>query len=170
MNNIMLDLETMGKKSNAAIISIGAARFDFDSGIKDTFDCIVDLQSCLDMEFSVDSSTIMWWLSQEKSAKTEFQKIGIHIIDALHSFAGWAGENVILWGNGVAFDNVILGNAYQKCDIEKPWKYYNDRCYRTIKNIYFEIKHTRKNTKHIAVNDAIYQAEHLIKIFRLKKM
>ncbi|MBK0004878.1 3'-5' exonuclease, partial [Erwinia sp. S38] len=46
MNHLMIDLETMGNKPNAAIVSIGAVFFEPDSGeIGNTFYSNVQLES-----------------------------------------------------------------------------------------------------------------------------
>jgi exodeoxyribonuclease VIII len=74
------------------------------------------------------------------------------------------GEDVKIWGNGASFDNVILANAYRRNDLNIPWKYYNDRCYRTMKSLAPHIKMEREGTHHNALSDAISQANHLIRI------
>ena len=169
--NIMLDLETMGNGPDAAIIAIGACKFDI-TGIQDTYYCVVDLTSSLNAGLKVDGDTILWWLKQSDDARKAIHSpltSANKITEALETFACWVEKNnqknPKIWGNGASFDNVILANAYGKVGLETPWKYYNDRCYRTIKAMYPEIKMNRKGTHHNALDDAISQAEHLIKIW-----
>lgn len=114
----------------------------------------------------------MWWLQQSDAARSAFKgnDNAPDICEALHKFAQWfnttGGEEV--WGNGAMFDNTILGNAYRNNDIEIPWKFWNDRCYRTIKNLHADIKLERVGTYHNAVDDAESQALHLINILKSK--
>lgn len=42
---------------------------------------------------------------------------------------------VAMWGNGPAFDNEILRNAYTRMNMDAPWKHFGDRCFRTMKNL-----------------------------------
>ena len=69
-----------------------------------------------------------------------------------------------MWGNGAAFDNVLLSNAYRKLEMNQPWKFWNDRCYRTVKNIYKDVEFIRSGTHHNAVDDTESQALQLIEI------
>ncbi|HFW3715890.1 TPA: 3'-5' exonuclease, partial [Salmonella enterica subsp. enterica serovar 6,7:y:-] len=49
MNNLMIDLETMGKKPNAPIVSIGGVFFDPQSGeIGHEFYTAVNLESAME--------------------------------------------------------------------------------------------------------------------------
>jgi len=161
----MLDLETMGTGANSAIIAIGAVKFS--SKIDDRFYAAIDLDSCLDAGLDVDGKTIMWWLKQSDDARAQFTKnITVGLSYALKLFSDWIGENAIIWGNGAAFDNAILSNAYRALTIKQPWFFWNDRCYRTVANFFPPLvtKPERIGTYHNAVDDAESQALHLISI------
>ena len=167
MNEVMLDLETMGTGSNAAIIAIGAVRFD--TGTQETTDEfyeVVDLQSCVDFGLEIDPSTVMWWMRQSDEARKEFERRGEPLHVVLLNFEAWLGEDAVVWGNGAAFDNTILANAYRKCAIKQPWMFWDDRCYRTMKCLYPEVPFVRLGDHHNAVDDARSQAEHLMRIIQ----
>ena len=161
-NNIMVDLETMATHPNAAIVAIGAVRFTDD--LKDTFYQVVDMQSCIQAGLEVDGDTVNWWLMQEAAARKAITEPGIELTKALTQFALWVGKDAVVWGNGASFDNAILTNAYYKSGIVLPWKYHNNRCYRTVKSFYSSIKLNRIGTLHNALDDAKSQAAHLINI------
>lgn len=163
MNRVMLDLETMGNGVNAAIIAIGAARFDAGE-ITDEFYTVIDLASAVEAGLEIDASTVMWWMKQSNDARKQFDRDGLPLVDALKQFAAWIGEDAEVWGNGAAFDNAILSNAYRKCGMEQPWKFWNDRCYRTVKNMHPDVKMERQGVYHRAVDDAKSQADHLMRI------
>jgi exodeoxyribonuclease VIII len=40
-----------------------------------------------------------------------------------------------IWGNGSSFDCGILGEAYKRCGMTPPWKFYMERDLRTIMDI-----------------------------------
>lgn len=173
--HIMLDLETFGVSSNAMFVSIGAAKFDpAKEGVVDSFHVGVDLDqtpaSRTGLYGEIDAATVAFWLHPDRAAgraalndvtKTDMGS-------ALDGFALWCGvENVDqlrVWGNGSPFDNVILRNAYARLGLDAPWRHWNDRCYRTIKNLAPAIKLERFGTYHSAVDDAISQALHMQKI------
>jgi len=163
-NHIMVDLETMNSTPDSAITSIGAVKFNLDKGlITDDFYVRVKLQSCLDVGLTIGADTIQWWLKQSEEARMEIAKPGDYRIEeALEQLKKWMGDYPVVWGNGAAFDNVILKNAYKAVGEEAPWPYWNDRCFRTLKALLPKIKFERKGA-HIAVEDARYQAIYLMK-------
>lgn len=167
---IMLDLETMGNGSNAAIIAIGAVKFNLD-GIFDTFYDMISLDSAVRVGLDIDPDTVIWWMKQNEDARSIFNSNLVSPIrGVLAGFSKWIySPDTEIWGNGVDFDNVVLANAYKKCGIPLPWNFRYNRCYRTIKNMYdaYEIDDTA-GTKHCAIDDAKSQAKHLIEILKYK--
>jgi len=172
---VMLDLETMGNGPDAAIVAIGAVAFDIETAAISPrgFYKRVTLDSAAKKGGAIDASTVIWWLQQAQEARAELVNAGLereHIIDALADFADWirfeaAGQDSRVWGNGAAFDNVILRSAYQRCGLGAPWNYWNDRCYRTIKGLYGrDIKIERTGVHHHGLADAEAQAAHLLRM------
>jgi len=184
MNNVMLDLETMGNTKQAAIIAIGAVRFD-ENGLGDSFYRKVSLQSSVDAGMKMDASTVLWWLGQEDAARLpmahEYDAINgresVALPDALSHFASWLHRSEggplpepVVWGNGSDFDNAILSEAYMLCGNEAPWAFWNNRCYRTMKSLFPSVKKpdpdSVEGVKHNALYDAKFQAMHLIDILK----
>lgn len=173
MNNVMIDLETMGNDSNAAIIAIGAVMFDPDQDILgETFYRVVSLEDSMRNGGTVSASTIMWWMGQSESARMaiaseegkELHAVLGELFCWLHDATGCDLRNLRVWGNGAAFDNVILANAYRNAEMNVPWEFWNDRCYRTMKSMHPTITIERSGTHHNALDDAISQANHLMRI------
>jgi hypothetical protein len=167
-DNVMIDLETMGTNDNAAIIAIGAVAFDFEGNIGPEFYELVDLNSSVSKGGVMDASTVLWWMKQSDEARKEFEKVADlepYVLEGFENFIEQF-DDVKVWGNGASFDNVILANAYRRNDIPTPWKYYNDRCYRTMKNLHGDIKMEREGVHHNALADAISQAKHLQRILK----
>lgn len=172
--HIMLDLETMGNKPNAAITAIGAVAYNDETKEEvSTFYRIVNLEDSVGSGLTMDASTVLWWMQQEQDAKSIYSEINqdtsYGLKHALHDYTHWVKlfntDRVLTWGNGVGFDNVILRNAYDKTGIPCPFPFYNDRCYRTLKNMHKDVKLERVGTYHNALDDARSQMNHLIAIF-----
>lgn len=169
--NVMLDLETMGTDPNAAIVAIGAVKFDTD-GIKDKFYRTVDLETSVKYGGAIDAETVMWWLNQGVDARNAIINQSVPVMEALTDFSNWLksiGGEVKVWGNGAAFDNVILSRAYTRAGLKTPWSHKNDRCYRTIKASHPDVKVLPYGIEHNALDDAIRQAIHLMTIWSLVK-
>ena len=161
---VMLDLETLGQKPGAVIVSIGAVKFG-GGEIRECFYERIDAQSCLDVGLEMDGGTVAWWLRQDPAALLEVAKPGRAIGTVLGLFAEWlGGAEAEVWGNGAAFDNAILVAAYEAIGVKRPWEFRNDRCYRTVKSLWPEVELEREGTHHNALDDAISQAWHLMAI------
>jgi len=165
--NVMVDIETLGTDNNAVILSIGAVKFDpWGHGIEDSFYVPIDPKSCQALGLKLDASTVMWWMDDERTAARSLmvkeERVGL--AEALYGFNDWFGDDKPVWGNGSTFDNVILTSAYKACGIEQPWKFWNDKCYRTVKGMAPSVKLVREGTYHNAVDDALSQAKHLQKL------
>lgn len=138
--HLMVDLETMGNKSNAPIVSIGAVFFNPHTGNTGAeFYTAVSLESSMLLGGVPDAGTIIWWLKQSPEARSAIAIADtITLIDALELFSDFISENsdagpdVQVWGNGASFDNVILRSSYDRANIECPWKFRNDRDVRTM--------------------------------------
>ena len=170
IENVMVDLETMGTGVDSAIVAIGAVEFcSTTSVLGRTFYHTISLESSVQDGGIIDAATVLWWLNQENPARQEISRNGEPIRQILHAFTAWlqpCGSNVKIWGNGATFDNVVLAQAYRRAKLKLPWTYANDRCYRTLKALYPNVAKTRMGTHHNALDDAATQAQHAISILR----
>jgi exodeoxyribonuclease VIII len=167
--HIMLDLETFGNGNDAAIVSIGAVKFNSNGLMADEFHVGVDPESCQLLGLKIDASTVMWWLDPERAdARANLLALDkVDLLSALIGFSQWIDGDVdAIWGNGATFDNIILRNAYRVCGMEYPVKFWQDQCYRTMKYRAPGIELVREGTHHDALDDARSQAKHLLAIMK----
>ena len=179
--NIMLDIETMGKEPNSAILTIGASLFRQNAlGIveinPDLFYSRVELADSV-RNGSVDGETLRWWLSQSSESLAELVNPDRYLLKVcLQGLSSFINKNcnpskVLVWANSPSFDCTILESAYKRFDMEKPWEYYNQRCYRTMKGLFNVAKpEIENNVKHHAADDALMQVEHLKLIVEKQKI
>lgn len=172
MNNMMLDLETLGTSSNAAIVSIGAVYFDPTTNtLGNEFYADIDLKSAVAFGGQIDADTVIWWLGQSEDARKALYlphqtTTAVNILTTLESFAEFCVPKVHIWGNGVDFDNVVLGNAYKRAEMEMPFSYGKNRCFRTMKAMLPSVNVNREGTHHHALDDAKHQARYLMAAMR----
>ncbi|EIV3811482.1 3'-5' exoribonuclease [Klebsiella aerogenes] len=179
--HVMVDLETMGKKSNAPIVSIGAVIFDPATGfLGETFYKVVSLESAVSWGAEIDPSTVIWWMKQSSEARSEIANDNaIQLDDALLQFSEFVFENIPgdcetaqIWGNGATFDNTILRSSFERACLECPWDYRNDRDVRTMvelgKAIGFDAKTSIpfEGERHNALADAQHQARYVSAIWQ----
>ena len=171
MTNIMLDLETLGIKSDSVILSIGAVSFD-ENAVIDEFYTTINMQSCLDYGLKIYPHTLQWWMKQSDEAKRGLFDSTTSLPDALMDFSKWVlktAEETRMWGNGEDFDNVLLKHAYLSAGFSPsciPWNFRNNMSYRTLKNLLPNIRINRVGEHHNALDDAKSQALHAIKLLQ----
>jgi hypothetical protein len=162
--DVMIDLETLATSTDAAILTIGAVKFDpFGKDIEEpameSFYVRVDLDSCHDLGLVTNDATIAWWSNQSKEAQDEAFGDGnrIHIRDAfeqLYKFC-WGAKRV--WSNGVGFDIIICEHVFKKLNKAVPWSFWQTRDVRTAFDLGIDPKRPPV-TAHHALQDAWNQA------------
>ncbi len=176
--HIMIDLETLGTSVDAVFISIGAVIFDPESGsIGATFYTNVDWQSSLVEGRRMDADTIKWWFKQSDEARAAVVEGGPNLQNALCLLTEFL-DNVkrergtpIVWANGPTFDIAMLEHAYKSFKYIVPWKFYNVRDVRTIKDlgkarVDENIFKMPIGKSHNALADAVHQANYVSKLYQ----
>lgn len=170
-NHVMLDLETIDSGPNAAILSIGACKFDPNSNMSTAaFYARISTQEQLELfDRTKSADTMKWWSEQTEQARRVFQEPTMHVQDALDGFETFCMGTQGMWGNGATFDNVILSNLYIAARRDVPWKFYHNYCFRTVKAMGKAagiIPPPFTGTPHYALDDACHQAQHCQTIFK----
>ena len=170
MQDVMIDIETLGTTPGCAILSIAAVPFNCKAPVEYFYTKILSA-SCVEVGLQVDDKTVDWWTKQPIEAYNEAFSGTIHVaiaLSELNAYLMQLGE-VRVWGNGASFDVPILEAAMARCGSKPKWKYYNSMCYRTLKNLFKQIPPPPNAMKHSALEDAKTQAAHLESIFKFMK-
>lgn len=164
---VMVDLETLGTAPGSIILSIGAVSFGPKKEHGSTFYEKISIESCQEHGLTFDADTLSWWMIQSAQARAEAFSGALPLPVVLQSFIHFIGrdaKDVEIWGNGASFDITLLAAAYRATKLPCPWKFWNERCYRTMKSLYPEVPCERIGTHHNALDDAMTQALHLAQI------
>lgn len=180
LNNIMVDIETLGNGSGSVITSIAAVAFDIETGdLGREFYVEVDIQNSINNGLKIDGSTIKWWLKQSEDVrKLIYDQIKpLALSDALDNFykfihSASTRDDAILWGNSARFDLGIISDAYKIMNKNIPWKYSNERCVRTLVSLNPKIKEEMKfiGVKHNPIDDCKHQIKYCSEIFKTIKV
>lgn len=167
--DVVIDLETMSTLPNAAIVSIGAVAVRDRVPVCE-FYVRVQLETALDVGCAVDGHAMEWWLHQDKAARREVdgsQEAG-SLYQALNDIEAWleetaAGDRFLVWGKGPSFECTILTSAYRAFRREAPWYFRDERCMRTLLDLYPEAADLPfEGIQHHALHDARHEAAQLI--------
>lgn len=167
--HVMVDIETMSTKTNAAIVSIGACAFDIDNQneeITRKFEVQVSLQSNQNEGRDISASTVEWWLRQSPEAQAAlFKDPVVNLRQGITMFRMWVQnlrpKAVRVWAKDPDFDTVILKTAFDQFREIWPFEYWASRSVRTITELAYpngDEPNTRVGVHHSAADDAVTQA------------
>lgn len=171
MQDVMIDIETLGREAGCVVLSIGATEF-YKNGVGDGVNILIDVEeSVTACGLKLEPATVLWWFTQSKEAQNAvinaqgrepLDDCLIRFNDFLHP------GNKRVWCNGAAFDFPILKGLYKASGREPAWMYYNEMDFRTIKGLVGKDamkQHQCKPTiAHDGLADAIAQAQTLINL------
>lgn len=159
----MIDLETLGTTADAVILSIGAVKFNLESGdIEDkAFYASVSINSNIDLGRRVSESTLQWWMGQSPAAQAVFhEQPKLTLEAALRELIEWfEHDQRRVWSNGADFDLPMLAHAFTQLGLTIPWQFFNSRCFRTYKALPAASNLPKLKNDHNALRDAVNQAK-----------
>lgn len=178
----VIDIETLGKATNAKIATIGAVvRHALSSEILGEFYVRCDL---VQPRRTFNIEMLDWWLEEgQKNPLAHDEVFGnvdrIPLDEALSLLSQFIeahhqdGVRPQVMGNGSEFDNVILADAFEQFSIEMPWDYGANQSLRTVvlmgrALLGIDPKYSLPFTgiQHHALDDAKHESEYLSFIFR----
>ena len=150
MENVMIDIETMGRNGGCVVMSIAAVQFFFGDSAKslETPDHLA-LPMCVSEQvqfyrnlnvteqllegFTVESETQKWWMKQSPAARNPLLNDSPDrvkdVLLALKDFLRAIGpkEEVRVWAQGTDFDISILRYMYHRYGgpDSEPWTHTN---------------------------------------------
>lgn len=172
-NQLMIDIECAGTGRNAALMAIGAAFFDIHKyEIGPTFVVPIHVVTSVRLGMEIEPSAFLWWLRQGEAARRAVTQSLVRVEDALDQLTAYIEANsrpkdLRVWGNSSSFDMGITANAYRLAGKEVPWGFGKETCFRTVRNMNSHVVYApseREGTHHEALDDALFQIEHLFKI------
>lgn len=188
MNDIMIDLETLGNTADAPIIQIGAVWFGRDGTTGPEMELTLDFDSACTRR-RVDGGTVAWWMRQPDEARQavlggKFKtKMALGLLTFFVTGQGDRSAdferalqrlslpvdyqppspNAKIWSVGFN-DAVQLESLYALYRMPCPWMFYNTRDCRTIEDI-SPISRLEgaegypDGVQHTALSDALYQVK-----------
>ena len=165
MNRLMLDFETLDVAECPVILSMGVVVFN-ENGIVDCFFEKIDQHSCLDLGCTVSIDTLLWWEQQTEAARAAAfggkTNIGYAMGMLVDLYKKYECEEI--WSKGAIADIRWTNNILDKLGLQKPWKFWEEMCFRTYLKYSPKVDFQPVGEAHNALDDAINQAKHWIEI------
>ena len=142
--DVMLDLETLGKKPGCVVLSIGAVAFEplakdlpkpENTGL--VFYQNITIFDQLLLGLVVDESTLDWWKSQSEEAKRALTTDKMNLQGSLFRLVTWFGNlpgktKGKVWAKSPDFDCAVLEEAARRVGVNLPWEYRDKADCRTL--------------------------------------
>lgn len=160
---IMVDLETLSLKRNAAVIDIAMCAVTDDGAMHQWY--LRPESYTNSFEFDVDPATINFHTNQKtgimgvaEARGQHWRDISVEVVSYLTNLAHH--YEIHLWSQGKDFDMPVLENLLAQAGCKAPWKYSNTHCLRDLAQQYPEVKRMKWGN-HTAKLDVEAQSQHL---------
>jgi len=158
--HLMIDLETLATTPNAAILTIGACKFDpTATDVHSTYYERIVLETQEDYGRVINEDTLAWWSQQDKQIQEDAFGEGadrIDLKDAMKKLYTFGLGTTNVWSHGAIFDVVIIEDICRSFQQAVTWKFWEVRDTRTL----FDLANVsvRIEGKHNALTDAVAQS------------
>ena len=159
--HLMIDLETLATTPNAAILTIGACKFDpTATDVHSTYYERIVLETQEEYGRVINEDTLAWWSQQDKQIQEDAFGEGadrIDLKDAMKKLYTFGLGTTNVWSHGAIFDVVIIEDICRSFQQAVTWKFWEVRDTRTL----FDLANVsvRIEGKHNALTDAVAQAK-----------
>jgi len=158
--HLMIDLETLATTPNAAILTIGACKFDpRGRDVHSTYYERIKLESQEEYGRTINEDTLQWWSQQDPQIQEDAfgeSTDRIDLRDAMKKLYTFGLGTTNVWSHGAIFDVVIIEDICRTFQQAVTWKFWEVRDTRTL----FDLADVsvRIEGKHNALTDAVAQA------------
>jgi hypothetical protein len=173
MKDLMVDIEALGGTPDGVIASIGLCWFDPVAGkVGAPVTLSVQIPGQEEWGRRLDPATVAWWLSQSKEAIEATFNIGprLSLSEALERLTMYVETAKRVWAKGIDFDLRMLDMAIRDVFPGEGgipyWKWRDCRAIYDLAKAQKANFPQRTGEKHVAGEDAKYQAEVVVHAFR----
>lgn len=157
--HIMMDIESLGVRPGAVILSVALVRFTDEACVQVNLN-YAEQQT---LGFETDTGTVDWWRGQDPAAWQAATQGAVPTKPGLEYIAQWLAwaapdGDFLLWCHGATFDAPLLEEAYRRMTLPCPWRFWQVRDTRTLYDLAgINLKDYAVPPPHVALNDAIAQ-------------
>lgn len=160
--HIIIDIETLGRRNDAAITQIGIAAADSKFELLSKALIQIDPRVWNSCERTFSGETILWWLNQENGPVGNNLTLYSYqqAMDVLDKILASCGKDSLIWTKGT-MDLFCIKDLCEYFNMDTPWKFWQPRDIRTAKEFVKEWKTIENNNAHNALDDALTELEEL---------
>ena len=163
---IIIDIETLGRRNDAAITQVGIVIADETFSVLDKYLIQVSPEAWNTCNRTFTGETLLWWMEQKNSPISNIGTSSAYnsyyaAMSVLNGiFRRYNTDDTIVWTKGT-MDLFCIKDLYECLYMSTPWKFWQPRDIRTAKEIIKDWKVCENNNAHNALNDALTELEEL---------
>ena len=162
---IIIDIETLGRRNNAAITQVGIVITDKNFDVLDAYLIQVTPDTWNTCDRTFTGETLLWWMQQKNTPVSETPTNIVYNYTQLVNklcqiFNRFNTEDTIVWTKG-AMDLFCIKDICEHLNMSTPWKFWQPRDIRTAKEIIKDWKVCENNNAHNALDDALTELSEL---------
>lgn len=163
--HIIIDIETLGRRNNAAITQVGIIPTDKNFNALDQYLIQINPNVWDTCDRTFTGETLLWWMKQTNTPVSKFPtQIANSYKDLVEKinyiFRIYNTEDSIIWTKG-SMDLFCLKDLYEYFNMDIPWKFWQPRDIRTAKEIIKDWKICKNTNLHNALEDAFIESKEL---------
>lgn len=159
--DLMIDLETLGRRAGCVVWEIAAVAFNPATGeeIADG-EWLIDVPSAVEAGLEIEEETARWWQDRGGVRRTGAVELDRAAREFVEFVVDLAPERI--WSRGAAFDFPILEAMLAEAGQRVPWSYWQACCQRTVFKVAFGEARRKRDGEHYAVADCRAQIADLV--------
>lgn len=163
---IIIDIETLGRRNDAAVTQVGTVIADENFDVLDSYLIQVTPDAWNTCDRTFTGETLLWWMSQHNAPTSN--KMPTHIVHSYKElveqlsriFIRYNTEETLIWTKGT-MDLFCIKDLCEYLNMATPWKFWQPRDIRTAKELIKDWKVFENNNAHNALGDVITELEEL---------
>lgn len=163
--HIIIDIETLGRRNDAAITQVGVVIADENFNVLDERLIQINPKVWSTCDRTFTGETLLWWMNQKNSPVSDTStdnvngyQTAIFTLDVI--FKRYNTDDTIVWTKGT-MDLFCIKDLCEYFNMDTPWKFWQPRDIRTAKEFVKEWKTIENNNAHNALDDALTELEEL---------
>ncbi len=182
--HVMIDIETLGVKHTAPVLTIAAVFFEpYGDGPAtpveaSQFHWVLNRRDQMAGGALIEVETLEWWLNQGEEARKAAFAIppDTPLTEQLQEIQGILAHPEVekVWANSPSFDLVILRSLFERTGVGFPYMFWEEMDVRTVRNLLIAMPSLEEwpafeGDQHNALHDALYQVKLVQMMYRMLK-
>lgn len=175
----MIDVESLGTDPGSLIVSFAIVPFNLQTMFtyQPAFLANISMESSYRKGMKTKADKLRTWIMNKDGRSEQRKELFVNdrdvtdvMVDAA-AYISMFGADVYVWSKDM-LDLILMKDYFRACRIKTPWRYYRERCVRTVADFDPELRKEAENEvsniQYSPFNDCMVQIEYVRRIINQK--